>query len=50
MNYGLASIPVDLPLWMKVTASVGILTPLMTYIFIPGVSKVMTNWLLPGED
>lgn len=49
MNYGLSCIPAELPLWTKVATSVAVLTPLMTYIFIPWVSKGLASWLTPRE-
>lgn len=45
MNYLMAAVAGDWPLWLRSTVSVMVLTPLMTYLFLPWTTRLLRRWL-----
>jgi uncharacterized protein len=48
-NAALAPIGSDWPLWMRVLALVVIVSPLMTYLGLPLITRALRPWLLRGR-
>lgn len=45
MAYLLAGLAPEWPLWLRSVVSVSVLTPLMTYFFLPWTTRLLRNWL-----
>jgi len=45
-NYALSPVAGALPIWLRVLISVVVLTPIMTYLALPFVTRALRPWLL----
>jgi uncharacterized protein len=48
LSYATSSIPVDLPIVVRVFLSTAIVVPLMTYVVMPRMTRLFRRWLYPA--
>ncbi|WP_435747276.1 hypothetical protein [Microbacterium sp. PMB16] len=44
-NYAISAIPYDLPIWVRVLLSVVLISPVMVYLALPAVTRLLQRWL-----